>query len=156
MGIESEIVYPTERFALPPESGILLYTDGLPDAQAPAGNRLGIEGVRKALYGRYESAQAMLDATVRVVDEFRGPACAQRRPDAGRDPAYAKWCAEGRSRRRVTERPSGPFSLREKVRMKGRGVSTTVRLSTHPHPNPLPEGEGATASFHFPNFTSVT
>ncbi|HEV7299279.1 MAG TPA: PP2C family protein-serine/threonine phosphatase [Tepidisphaeraceae bacterium] len=73
MGIEADIAYPTERFALPPEAGLLLYTDGLPDAQAPSGDRLGADGLRKALFGHYGSSQGLLDATIRLVNEFRGP-----------------------------------------------------------------------------------
>lgn len=73
LGIEADIAYPTERFALPPNAGLLLYTDGLPDAQAPSGDRLGVEGLRNGLHGRYDSAQDMLDATLRIVNEFRGP-----------------------------------------------------------------------------------
>jgi sigma-B regulation protein RsbU (phosphoserine phosphatase) len=73
LGIEPSIVYPTERFPLPRDAGLLLYTDGVPDAQAPSGERLGADGLMKALYGRYDSAQGLVDATVRIVDEFRGP-----------------------------------------------------------------------------------
>ena len=34
--------------------------------------RLSVEGLASALYGRYEHAQAIVDAILRAVDEFRG------------------------------------------------------------------------------------
>lgn len=73
LGIEKDITYPSERFPLPAEASMLLYTDGVPDAQAPSDERLGTAGLQKALFGQYPSAQALLEATVRVVDGFRGP-----------------------------------------------------------------------------------
>jgi len=73
LGIEAEIAYPTERFPLPAAASILLYTDGVPDAQAPSGDRLGTDGLQKSLFGQYPSAQGLLEATVRTVDTFRGP-----------------------------------------------------------------------------------
>lgn len=73
LGIEPDVTYPTERFPLPPRASILLYTDGVPDAQAPDGSRLETDGLRTSLTGRYASAQGLVDATVRVVDNFRGP-----------------------------------------------------------------------------------
>lgn len=73
MGIEKEIAYPTATFSLKGETRILLYTDGLPDAQAPDGGRLELDGLQKSLIGPHSSAQDLLNATVQIVDLFRGP-----------------------------------------------------------------------------------
>jgi serine phosphatase RsbU (regulator of sigma subunit) len=73
MGIEKEIAYPTVTFALKEQTNILLYTDGLPDAQAPNGDRLELDGIKQSLVGPHSSAQELLSATVQAVDQFRGP-----------------------------------------------------------------------------------
>jgi sigma-B regulation protein RsbU (phosphoserine phosphatase) len=72
MGIDADVSYPTERFTLPAGASMLLYTDGVTDAAAPKGERFMVEGLQKALYGRFESAQSIIDAVVDAVDHFRG------------------------------------------------------------------------------------
>ena len=73
MGIDADVSYPTERFTLPAGASMLLYTDGVTDAIAAADTqRFMVEGLQKALYGRFETAQAIIDAVVDAVDQFRG------------------------------------------------------------------------------------
>jgi len=72
MGIEPDVSYPTERFTLPSGASMLLYTDGASDAIAPDGERFMVEGLQKAFYGRFATAQSIIDAVVDAVDQFRG------------------------------------------------------------------------------------
>jgi sigma-B regulation protein RsbU (phosphoserine phosphatase) len=72
LGVDADQVYMTQRFTLARGSSLVLYTDGVIDAQDAEGNRFGIEGLANALYGRYEHAQAIIDAIIDAVDDFRG------------------------------------------------------------------------------------
>ena len=72
LAIDPDATFQTERFDLPRGAGILLYTDGVPDALSPGGERLCTEGLIRSLYGRYENAQAIVDTVVAAVDRFRG------------------------------------------------------------------------------------
>ena len=72
LGIDPGAEYITQRFELARGAALVLYTDGVIDAQDPDGNRFSVEGLANALYGRYEHAQAIVDTVVRAVDEFRG------------------------------------------------------------------------------------
>jgi sigma-B regulation protein RsbU (phosphoserine phosphatase) len=71
LGIDSDVSFPTERFALSGRSSIVLYTDGAVEAVAPGGQRYSIEGLRDALGGAYGSGQALLDDVVKAVNAFR-------------------------------------------------------------------------------------
>jgi phosphoserine phosphatase RsbU/P len=77
LAIETDVPYRTQRFNLTPGTSLLLYTDGVTDVQAPAGERLGIEGVQKSLYGSFTRAQTLLDSTLDAIESFR----------AGREPS---------------------------------------------------------------------
>jgi sigma-B regulation protein RsbU (phosphoserine phosphatase) len=73
LGIERDVRYPTARLPLlTPRSSIVLYTDGVLDAQAPSGERFDVDGLKRCLYGRFDSAQLMLDVVLAAVNEFRG------------------------------------------------------------------------------------
>ena len=72
LGVDPDQTYTTQRFTLARGSALVLYTDGVVDAQNEHGERFSVEGLAKSLYGRYEHAQAIIDAVVRAVDEFRG------------------------------------------------------------------------------------
>jgi sigma-B regulation protein RsbU (phosphoserine phosphatase) len=71
LGVDVDTVFPSQRFPLGKGVSVLLYTDGVPDAQAANGNRFGTEGVRNTLFGRYPSAKEMVDAVIHAVDDFR-------------------------------------------------------------------------------------
>ena len=71
LGIDRTIHYPTQRFDLPARASILLYTDGVVDAQASTGERYSTELLLHALYGRFANAQQLVDTVVRAVNEFR-------------------------------------------------------------------------------------
>jgi serine phosphatase RsbU (regulator of sigma subunit) len=71
LGVERDSTYKTQRFDLPPGAHLVLYTDGAIDAQAPDGTRFSTEGLCASLFGRYESATAIVDAVRTAVDDFR-------------------------------------------------------------------------------------
>jgi sigma-B regulation protein RsbU (phosphoserine phosphatase) len=71
LGIDEDVTYETQRFDLKPGSSLLLYTDGVTDVQSAAADRFTIEGVQNSLYGRFESAQTLLDTVLDAVNTFR-------------------------------------------------------------------------------------
>jgi serine phosphatase RsbU (regulator of sigma subunit) len=71
LGVDATTEYVTETFDLPDNAAIVLYTDGVIDAQAPDESRFGIEGLGKCVFGRFDNAQAILDCIIESVDEFR-------------------------------------------------------------------------------------
>ncbi|HUB25940.1 MAG TPA: PP2C family protein-serine/threonine phosphatase [Tepidisphaeraceae bacterium] len=72
LGVEKQVRYPTQRFALPPLSCLLLYTDGVLDARSATGDHFGTERLLAALNGRCSSAQAMIDSVSMSVRQFCG------------------------------------------------------------------------------------
>jgi sigma-B regulation protein RsbU (phosphoserine phosphatase) len=72
LGVERGSSFTTQRRPLPPGASLLLYTDGVVDCVSSTGGRFGAEDLRRALYGRYDSAQAMLDAVATRIAAFRG------------------------------------------------------------------------------------
>jgi len=72
LGIERNTHYITEKYRLPPQSSLLLYTDGVVECLGTDGSRFGSDGLQRTLYGKYDSAQAILDRVVTAVDAFRG------------------------------------------------------------------------------------
>jgi serine phosphatase RsbU (regulator of sigma subunit) len=73
LGVDPNAHYSTQQFTLARGSAMVLYTDGVLDAQDSAGQRFSREGLLKSLYGRYEHAHAIIDHVVDAVDAFRGP-----------------------------------------------------------------------------------
>ena len=71
LGVEAESEYPTQRFPLGDGYTILLYTDGVTEAQASSGERFRIDGLSQSLVGRVSSAQSLADAVTTAVDRFR-------------------------------------------------------------------------------------
>ncbi len=72
LGVDRDTRYVTETHALTPDASLLLYTDGVVECPDHQYVRFGDERLRRALDGRCESAQVMLDRVVNAVDEFRG------------------------------------------------------------------------------------
>jgi len=70
LGVEKESTYAAEVFDLAPLSTLLLYTDGVLDAESKAGERFTLDRLRQSLRGSFDSAQAMVDAVLGAVDEF--------------------------------------------------------------------------------------
>ena len=71
LGVDDGIRFETQHFSIGSGASVLLYTDGVIDAQSASGTRYNIEGLAQSLYGKYDSAQAIIDAVVEAVDEFR-------------------------------------------------------------------------------------
>lgn len=71
LAVDQDVEYRTQRFELPPGASLLFYTDGITDVQSPAGDRLYIEGLAKSLYGRFDTATALVAAAMDAVDAFR-------------------------------------------------------------------------------------
>jgi serine phosphatase RsbU (regulator of sigma subunit) len=72
LGVDRETEYVTENYDLPPQASLLLYTDGVVECADTFYARFGDERLRRSIYGRYDSAKAMLDRVVTAVDAFRG------------------------------------------------------------------------------------
>ena len=74
MGVQSDEVYPTERFKLPSRASLLMYTDGVVDieGQARAGGRFGIQRLLTCAARGGESAQSILASILDAAEEFRG------------------------------------------------------------------------------------
>jgi serine phosphatase RsbU (regulator of sigma subunit) len=71
LAVDEDTRYTAQRFDLVAGTSLVLYTDGVPDAQRPDGQRFSIEGLSDSLHGRFDSAQSILDAVRAAVDEFR-------------------------------------------------------------------------------------
>jgi phosphoserine phosphatase RsbU/P len=71
LGVEPETEYSTQRFPLADGYTILLYTDGVTEAQAMSGERLQIKGLADALAAEIRGAQSLADAVTAAVDQFR-------------------------------------------------------------------------------------
>ena len=70
LGIE-QVHYPTQRFALPESSSLLLHTDGVIDAEGPGDQRFGLKRLAAALAAPALSAREMIDAVTTSVKVFR-------------------------------------------------------------------------------------
>jgi serine phosphatase RsbU (regulator of sigma subunit) len=73
LGVEKDVRYPTERFEMAAGASLVLYTDGVIDAQSPEGKRFDTNRIIESIRGKSESAQALLDTIVGRIDHFRGP-----------------------------------------------------------------------------------
>jgi serine phosphatase RsbU (regulator of sigma subunit) len=71
LGVEPSTRFPTQRFQLPRNANLLLYTDGVIDAQSATGERFSEEGLAQAVYGNFDNAQALLDTVLEAIDGFR-------------------------------------------------------------------------------------
>ena len=71
LGVEKEATYQTESFDLSRLSTVLLYTDGVLDAEAPSDDRFGLARLTQSLDGAFDTAQAMIDAVLHSINSFR-------------------------------------------------------------------------------------
>jgi sigma-B regulation protein RsbU (phosphoserine phosphatase) len=71
LGIDAKAPYRTEKYPLPAGASLVMYTDGVLDAENAAGIRFGKELLRRSLDGRFDSAQEILDHVVGALDGFR-------------------------------------------------------------------------------------
>jgi len=71
LGVEPDAEYSTQRFSLGEGHTILLYTDGVIEAQANSGARFEIKGLAASLAARVLGAQSLADAVTTAVDRFR-------------------------------------------------------------------------------------
>ncbi len=71
LGVEPSTRFPTQRFQLPRNANLLLYTDGVIDAQSATGERFSEEGLAACIYGKFDNAQAMLDTVLEAINDFR-------------------------------------------------------------------------------------
>jgi serine phosphatase RsbU (regulator of sigma subunit) len=72
LGVEKDTKYPTERFDLPAGASLVLYTDGVLDAQSPEGKRFDVNRIIDSARGHCESAQVLIDSIVGRINHFRG------------------------------------------------------------------------------------
>jgi sigma-B regulation protein RsbU (phosphoserine phosphatase) len=73
LGVEKDTKYPTERFDLRSGASLVLYTDGVIDAQSPEGKRFDVNRIIESIRGHADTAQSLLDTIVGRIDHFRGP-----------------------------------------------------------------------------------
>ncbi len=71
LGIEPDEQFPTERFDLPETASLLLYTDGVPDAANPAGERFGVDNLLTALAADQPEPAACIDRVLEAIARFR-------------------------------------------------------------------------------------
>jgi serine phosphatase RsbU (regulator of sigma subunit) len=72
LGIERDVEYRTEHYALPPTASLILFTDGVTDARAPDGQRFDLNRLVETLnMGRAQSAQQLIDSIVGRINQFR-------------------------------------------------------------------------------------
>ncbi|MDB5330017.1 MAG: sodium/solute symporter, and family protein serine/threonine phosphatase domain protein [Phycisphaerales bacterium] len=71
LGVDASAPYPTERFLLGAGSTVLLYTDGVVEAEDRAGDRLRVDGLRLALESGGENAESVLQKAISAVNTFR-------------------------------------------------------------------------------------
>jgi len=70
-GVDPKTQYVTERFRLRPGASVLLYTDGVVETEDASGKQLRLDGLRAALAGKVENAEALLQRAVSAVNTFR-------------------------------------------------------------------------------------
>lgn len=72
LGVEKDTKYPTEHFTLPSSASLVLYTDGVLDAQSPDGQRFDIKRILESVQGQNQTAQTLVDSIVAHITQFRG------------------------------------------------------------------------------------
>jgi phosphoserine phosphatase RsbU/P len=72
LGVDADIPFETQRFSVGKGASVLLYTDGVIDAQSDSGDRYNVEGLAASLCRNFDNAQAIVDAVVEAIDDFRG------------------------------------------------------------------------------------
>ena len=70
-GVDPKMDYPTERMRLHPGEALLLYTDGVVETEDAEGKTLRLDGLRKGLIGKIDSAESLLQKAVSTVNTFR-------------------------------------------------------------------------------------
>lgn len=71
-GVDADCVYPTQAFELAGCHGLILYTDGVPEASAENDTPFGNEGLLQSQHPPTPTAQQMLDALQAALSAFRG------------------------------------------------------------------------------------
>lgn len=74
LGVDPTSAYPTERFDLPDNYALLLYTDGVIDARAANGDRFKLTRLLETVREPSPTAQAIVQSIVEHVVEFQGTA----------------------------------------------------------------------------------
>lgn len=77
LGIEPHLTFPTEEFDLPADACLLLYTDGVLDAQAPDGSRYDQARLEQTMDRDFTDAREMIDDITASLKHFcrgRAPA----------------------------------------------------------------------------------
>lgn len=72
LGVEADSTYGTESFDLASNSTLLLYTDGVLDAESRAGDRYGLARLCQALNVTADSAQTLIDSVLANINAFTG------------------------------------------------------------------------------------
>lgn len=71
LGVEAASTYTTASFTLAPNESLLLYTDGVVEAESPAGERFGLPRLLSSIARAPAGAQPMIDAVISAVTAFR-------------------------------------------------------------------------------------
>lgn len=71
LGVDRTAEYATETFPLRASSTILLYTDGVIDAESRKGDRFGTDRLRQAIRQDASDAQQLVRSIVKSIDQFR-------------------------------------------------------------------------------------
>jgi serine phosphatase RsbU (regulator of sigma subunit) len=71
LGVDRAAQYATETFRLHASSTLLLYTDGVADAESRKGDRFGADRLRQAIRQSTGDAQQLVRTIVKSIDQFR-------------------------------------------------------------------------------------
>jgi sigma-B regulation protein RsbU (phosphoserine phosphatase) len=71
LGVEKDTPYRSQTFPLQSNWSILLYTDGVIEAERDSGERMGFDRLQSALQRPFPTAQELIDAALKTVDHFR-------------------------------------------------------------------------------------
>lgn len=71
LGVEPEVSYTTVSVDLPDAACLVLYTDGVIEAQSPEGRQFGMAGLCAALEGSFQNAEQVADRVISAIERFR-------------------------------------------------------------------------------------
>jgi serine phosphatase RsbU (regulator of sigma subunit)/pSer/pThr/pTyr-binding forkhead associated (FHA) protein len=70
LGIEEGCSFTTRQFSLQPGDALILYSDGIPDAENPAGKRMGLRAFREALLSvGHGTPRDLVNATIAKIEK---------------------------------------------------------------------------------------
>ena len=72
LGVDKDARYSTRTISVSGPASVLLYTDGVVDAESPTEERFGITRLRRSLIESLTTAQELIDSVIKSINAFRG------------------------------------------------------------------------------------